>query len=446
MKVFIPEISWHERDPVYTCAFHPVAQNKFATASVTGTIRLWEVTEKAQQASVSSGKNSCGLDIGFVANLKRHTKSVNVVRWNHDGLILASAGDEGVIFLWNENEIKNQKTLDNDDCESKENWFVFKTLRGHLEDILDLAWSRDGSVLISGSIDNSVIVWNVASGAKVAILKEPKGFVQGVVYDPSGNVYGALSTDRCLRIFSATSNKCIHNVNKIQLSKDSSLVKEAADSKEKELVKEVNKENSEQAQQPPPNIRIFHDDTMKSFFRRMSFSPDGNLLFAPSGCLEVGTKITHTSYIFARNCYSKPSLYIPHDRPSVAISVCPLKFELVKKVDSEQQDLFNLPYRYVYAIATEDSVYLYDTQNPTPFAYVTDIHYSNLSDLSWSMNGKFLLVTSIDGFCTFIAFKDNELGRVYAEEAVIMPDVIVESKNSSQQSEKQASQPMTLVN
>ena len=69
----------------------------------------------------------------------------------------------------------------------------------------------------------------------------------------------------------------------------------------------------------------------------------------------------------------------------------------------------------MFAIATEDSVYFYDTQNISPFAYVTDIHYSNLSDLSWSKDGRFLLVTSIDGFCTFIAFKENELGNLYAE-------------------------------
>ncbi len=65
-----------------------------------------------------------------------------------------------------------------------------------MEDILDLAWSKDSTIIISGSIDNSCIVWSVASGAKLAILKEPKGFVQGVVYDPLGSVYGAISTDR----------------------------------------------------------------------------------------------------------------------------------------------------------------------------------------------------------------------------------------------------------
>ena len=69
------------------------------------------------------------IKIDFVANLKRHTKSVNVVRWSYDGTVLASAGDEAVIFLWKENDIKNQKTLDNDEDENKENWFSFKCFR-----------------------------------------------------------------------------------------------------------------------------------------------------------------------------------------------------------------------------------------------------------------------------------------------------------------------------
>lgn len=73
--------------------------------------------------------NSVDVQIDFVANLKRHTRAVNIVRWSYDGKTLASAGDEPVVFLWTENDIKNQKTLDNDEFENKENWFVFKTLR-----------------------------------------------------------------------------------------------------------------------------------------------------------------------------------------------------------------------------------------------------------------------------------------------------------------------------
>lgn len=414
MKVYTPEISWHERDPIYTCHFHPVDKNKLATSGVSGVIRLWEIKEKLDSTKPNEFTSGIGspkdCHVGFIANLKRHVKSVNVVRWNSAGDILASAGDEACVFLWKENEIKNQSTLDMDEDDNKENWFSFKTFRGHLEDILDLSWSKDGSIIISGSIDNSVIVWDVATGNKLSILKEPKGFVQGVVCDPLGETYACLATDRSLRIFSAKNYRCIFSISKIQMSK----------------------ENVE----PLPNcVRIFHDDTMKSFYRRMCFTPDGNLLFAPSGCIEIENKTIDASYIFTRNSYTKPSLYIPHDKPSVAVSCCPLKYELnAKKSDSPDKidNLFSIPYRYIFAIATEDSVCIYDTQNLLPFSYVTGIHYSTISDLSWSSDGRMLCITSIDGFCSLIMFAENQLGIVYSEPAVSLEEVPMELVNENE--------------
>jgi len=38
--------------------------------------------------------------------------------------------------------------------------------RGHLEDILDISWSKDSATLVSGSVDNSIIVWSVSTGIK----------------------------------------------------------------------------------------------------------------------------------------------------------------------------------------------------------------------------------------------------------------------------------------
>jgi hypothetical protein len=40
MKFSTPEISWHERDPIYTIAFHSLRDNVIATAGVTGVIRV----------------------------------------------------------------------------------------------------------------------------------------------------------------------------------------------------------------------------------------------------------------------------------------------------------------------------------------------------------------------------------------------------------------------
>ena len=55
------------------------------------------------------------------------------------------------------------------------------------------------------------------------------------------------------------------------------------------------------------NVRLFHDDTFQSFFRRVDFSPDGELLVVPSGVLEMedDTLDKHCTYIFARNDFTK---------------------------------------------------------------------------------------------------------------------------------------------
>lgn len=48
-----------------------------------------------------------------------------------------------------------------------------------------------------------------------------------------------------------------------------------------------------------------------------------------------------------------------------------------------QGPLVRLPYRVVFAVASEDSVLFYDTQQLFPFGYVSNIHYHTLSDISW---------------------------------------------------------------
>lgn len=49
------------------------------------------------------------------------------------------------------------------------------------------------------------------------------------------------------------------------------------------------------------DVKYFHDDTFKSYFRRLQFSPDGNLLVVPAGCAETADikKALNATYVFA---------------------------------------------------------------------------------------------------------------------------------------------------
>ena len=99
---------------------------------------------------------------------------------------------------------------------------------------------------------------------------------------------------------------------------------------------------------------------------------------------------------------------------------------------------FKLPYRFVFAVATLNSLYVYDTQSNYPLAILAGIHYAAITDIAWytsvptiipnlylffffcsrhiifgffrSWDAKFLVVSSQDGFCTLVSFDNEELG------------------------------------
>ena len=45
--------------------------------------------------------------------------------------------------------------------------------------------------------------------------------------------------------------------------------------------------------------------------------------------------------------------------------------------------VFALPYRMMYAVATQDSVLVYDTQQTSPVCVMSQLHYESFTDMSW---------------------------------------------------------------
>jgi hypothetical protein len=45
------------------------------------------------------------------------------------------------------------------------------TLQGHTDDVTAVAWNSNGSLLASGSFDQTIRIWDVASGQSVGLLE-----------------------------------------------------------------------------------------------------------------------------------------------------------------------------------------------------------------------------------------------------------------------------------
>lgn len=419
MRCTIPEISWHNRDPVLSVDIQPKTGadtednlTRLASGGTDSHVLIWYIKPQDEQVQLE-----------LAADLARHSRAVNVVRWSPSGEILASGDDEAFIILWqkkNTGVSTGGGLFEDTDNENIETWLIYRTLRGHLQDVYDLAWSPNSQELLSGSVDNTAIVWDVkksnrgTNSARV-ILNDHKGFVQGVAWDPKNKYLATLSTDRYFRLFHARTHKLCRRLSKARYPMD------------------------KQSPHYEKTFRLFHDDTLQTFYRRMCFSPDGELIIVPSGVMEdlsgdsENAKPRNTTYIFTRHNTKAPAVILPAvDQYTVAVRCCPLLFTL-RPHDEHIQPMINLPYRCIFAIATKKSVYFYDTQQRMPFGVISNIHYARLTDLTWSSDGSTLIVSSVDGFCTLVTFEQGELGDIYSPPSTM--DMDIDDEESSKDSD-----------
>jgi len=446
MKCVIPEIAYHNRDPVLSVDFQHCDGKivRLATGGSDTHVVIWSVTKNEEGA----------VELDCLSDLTRHQRAVNIVRWSPDGSMLASGDDESVIIVWQLRAGHSDGGLFDDAQENKENWVVYKMIRFHLDDVYDLSWSPCGQFLLSGSVDNSAIVSNVHKNTKVSHFSDSRGFVQGVSWNKKYNILSTIGSDRSCRTYNNTTKKLVTKIYKSVLNMKDEKPKKRKDVKEGNQVPStassevadkmetgevcsenmtlLEKEKVKAEVTKDKEVRLFHDETFKGFFRRLSWSNDGEILVVPSGVIETESdaKVAHCCWVFSRVDLSKPALCLPtKEKYTIAVRFSPIYYELRSPMKKTQvgnnesspwkvaNSLFCLPYRLIYAVATQNAIMFYDTQQIAPFARVSNVHYTGLTDLTWSPCGTILLASSSDGYCSIITFTSGELGQVYTKPA-----------------------------
>ena len=116
--------------------------------------------------------------------LEGHTNYVSSVAFSPDGKTLASGSSDNTIILW---DVATGGYL--------------KTLSGHSENVLSVAFSQDGKILASGSSDNTIRLWDAVTGQHQKILTGHTDSVFSVAFSPDSKILASGSLDNTIRLW-----------------------------------------------------------------------------------------------------------------------------------------------------------------------------------------------------------------------------------------------------
>ncbi|MEQ1906438.1 MAG: protein kinase, partial [Pirellulaceae bacterium] len=119
-----------------------------------------------------------------------HQKSVMSIAFSPDGARIVSGSSDNTLKLW-------------DAATGQE----LRTLQGHTEDVLSVAFSPDGARIVSGSQDNTLKLWDAATGQEQPTLQGHKEYVSSVAFSPDGARIVSGSLDNTLKLWDAATGQ-----------------------------------------------------------------------------------------------------------------------------------------------------------------------------------------------------------------------------------------------
>ncbi|ETE72654.1 WD repeat-containing protein 48, partial [Ophiophagus hannah] len=192
------EVEKYNRNGVNALQLDP-ALNRLFTAGRDSIIRIWSVNQHKQDP--------------YIASMEHHTDWVNDIVLCCNGKTLISASSDTTVKVWNAHKGFCMSTLRTHKVKykkcNKQYLWCPSSLSGNKDSIYSLAMNQMGTVIVSGSTEKVLRVWDPRTCAKLMKLKGHTDNVKALLLNKDGTQCLSGSSDGTIRLWSLGQQRCI---------------------------------------------------------------------------------------------------------------------------------------------------------------------------------------------------------------------------------------------
>ena len=225
---------WRTDDWANQADFDPQNSQRIVASDLSGNLFVWDV-----------GKDTP------VFSIQAHDGYINSTEYSPDGSMILSAGDDGIIRLWdaqNGNQLREitrdggvriaRFTRDGGQIAAAD-WdktaYIFDAnsgeqlveLKGHKDQILAFAFSHDGNYVYTASYDSTIRKWDLRTGAELLVMNGHTSRVLDLDLSPDDSLLVSGSADTTVRVWDTETGK--EQYNYVGNNEDSNSVAFSAD-------------------------------------------------------------------------------------------------------------------------------------------------------------------------------------------------------------------------
>lgn len=164
---------------IYGLTFSPDSKT-LVTSGMDNTIRVWDLEKDKEIHKIDLTEEYSGI--------------ISDVKYSPDGKLLAASSWDHKVRVYNTSD-----------------WSLKYTLEGHTNMIMSIDFNADGRYLASGAgnnsvaeADNSVIIWDMATGKEHCRYKGHRGMIQKVIFDKLSTHVYSTGDDGTIRVWDYT--------------------------------------------------------------------------------------------------------------------------------------------------------------------------------------------------------------------------------------------------